>query len=98
MMDALFAAAAKPVLPTMILDAGLMALLVVVAFAIVRMRSLFGIVMLQGVYSLVCAAWFVSLDAVDVAFTEAAVRRGFNSAHVSGYAPCRPAVTPRPDF
>ena len=76
MMDALFAAAAKPVLPTMILDAGLMALLVVVAFAIVRMRSLFGIVMLQGVYSLVCAAWFVSLDAVDVAFTEAAVGAG----------------------
>ena len=79
MMDALFAAAAKPVLPTMILDAGLMALLVVVAFAIVRMRSLFGIVMLQGVYSLVCAAWFVSLDAVDVAFTEAAVGAGVST-------------------
>ena len=66
-------------LPTMILDAGLMALLVVVAFAIVRMRSLFGIVMLQGVYSLVCAAWFVSLDAVDVAFTEAAVGAGVST-------------------
>lgn len=79
MMDALLAAAAKPVLPTMILDAGLMALLVVVAFAIVRMRSLFGIVMLQGVYSLVCAAWFVSLDAVDVAFTEAAVGAGVST-------------------
>ena len=79
MMEALFAAAAKPVLPTMILDAGLMALLVVVAFAIVRMRSLFGIVMLQGVYSLVCAAWFVSLDAVDVAFTEAAVGAGVST-------------------
>ena len=42
--------ASAPVLPTMILDVGLMAILVVVAFAIVRMRSLFGIVMLQGVY------------------------------------------------
>jgi len=68
-----------PVLPTMILDVGLMAILVVVAFAIVRMRSLFGIVMLQGVYSLVCAAWFVSLDAVDVAFTEAAVGAGVST-------------------
>jgi len=70
---------ASKVLPTMILDLGLMTLLVVVAFAIVRMRSLFGIVMLQGVYSLVCAAWFVSLDAVDVAFTEAAVGAGVST-------------------
>lgn len=68
-----------PVLPTIILDIGLMAMLVVIAFAIVRMRSLFGIVMLQGVYSLVCAAWFVSLDAVDVAFTEAAVGAGVST-------------------
>lgn len=65
--------------PTMVLDLALMAILVVVAFAIVRMRSLFAIVMLQGVYSLVCAAWFVSLDAVDVAFTEAAVGAGVST-------------------
>lgn len=65
--------------PTMILDLALMAILVIVAFAIVRMRSLFAIVMLQGVYSLVCAAWFVSLDAVDVAFTEAAVGAGVST-------------------
>jgi len=64
---------------TLILDLGLMAILVVVAFAIVRLRSLFAIVMLQGVYSLVTAAWFVSLDAVDVAFTEAAVGAGVST-------------------
>jgi len=64
---------------TLILDMGLMAILVVIAFAIVRMRRLFAIVMLQGVYSLVCAAWFVSLDAVDVAFTEAAVGAGVST-------------------
>ena len=64
---------------TLILDIGLMTILVVVAFAIVRLRSLFAIVMLQGVYSLVCAAWFVSLDAVDVAFTEAAVGAGVST-------------------
>ncbi len=65
--------------PTIILDIGFMAMLVVVAFAIVRLRSLFAIVMLQGVYSLVSAAWFVSLDAVDVAFTEAAVGAGVST-------------------
>jgi len=74
-------AAAEPAfaVPVLLLDVCLMALLVVVAFAIVRMRSLFGIVMLQGVYSLVSAAWFVSLDAVDVAFTEAAVGAGVST-------------------
>ena len=65
--------------PTIILDLALMAMLVAVAFSIVRLRSLFAIVMLQGVYSLVCAAWFVSLDAVDVAFTEAAVGAGVST-------------------
>ena len=61
------------------LDIAFLAILVVVALAIVRMRSLFAIVMLQGVYSLVSAAWFVSLDAVDVAFTEAAVGAGIST-------------------
>jgi len=64
---------------TLILDIGLLAILVSVAFMIVRLRSLFAIVMLQGVYSLVSAAWFVSLDAVDVAFTEAAVGAGIST-------------------
>ncbi len=62
-----------------ILDLGLISMLLVIAFAIIRMRSLFAVVMLQGVYSLVCAAWFVSLDAVDVAFTEAAVGAGVST-------------------
>ncbi len=65
--------------PTILLDIGFMAMLVVVAFSIVRLKSLFAIVMLQGVYSLVSAAWFVSLDAVDVAFTEAAVGAGVST-------------------
>jgi len=70
--------------PVQILDIGLMAMLVVVAFAVVRMRSLFAIVMLQGVYSLLSAAWFVSLDAVDVAFTEAAVGAGISTVLMLG--------------
>ncbi len=70
--------------PMLILDFGLMAMLVVVAFAVVKMRSLFAIVMLQGVYSLLSAAWFVSLDAVDVAFTEAAVGAGISTVLMLG--------------
>jgi multicomponent Na+:H+ antiporter subunit B len=80
-MSGIMTAASEPsfVVPVLLLDISLLALLVVVAFAIVRMRSLFAIVMLQGVYSLVSAAWFVSLDAVDVAFTEAAVGAGVST-------------------
>jgi len=63
----------------LIIDFAFLAMLVVVAVTIVRMRSIFGIVMLQGVYSLISAAWFVSLDAVDVAFTEAAVGAGVST-------------------
>ena len=75
----LFASDPTFVVPVILLDISFMALLVIVAFAIVKMRSLFAVVMLQGVYSLVCAAWFVSLDAVDVAFTEAAVGAGVST-------------------
>ena len=64
---------------TIALDIAFLALLVVIALAIVRMRSLFAVVMLQGVYSLASAAWFVTLDAVDVAFTEAAVGAGVST-------------------
>jgi len=81
MLSFIYAAGAPATIspPTLIIDIFLMAMLVVVAFAIVRMRSLFAIVMLQGVYSLMCAAWFVTLDAVDVAFTEAAVGAGIST-------------------
>ena len=48
----------------------------VVAFAIVRLHDLFAVVMLSGIYSLLSAGLFVDLDAVDVAFTEAAVGAG----------------------
>jgi len=65
--------------PNIILDLTLLTMLLIVAISIIRMRSLFAVVMLQGVYSLVSAAWFVSLDAVDVAFTEAAVGAGVST-------------------
>jgi multicomponent Na+:H+ antiporter subunit B len=54
----------------------LLSFLGVVALTIVRLRHLFAAVMLTGSYSLLSAALFVVLDAVDVAFTEAAVGAG----------------------
>ena len=62
----------------------LLGLLFVVGVAIARMRSLFAIVMLSGIYSLISATWFVALDAVDVAFTEAAVGAGISTALLLG--------------
>jgi multicomponent Na+:H+ antiporter subunit B len=61
-----------------------LAILFVVAIAIARLRSLFAIVMLSGVYSLVSAAWYILVDAVDVGFTEAAVGAGMSTAVLLG--------------
>ena len=47
-----------------------------IAIAAIRMLDLFGVVILFGVYSLLTAVLFMNLDAVDVAFTEAAVGAG----------------------
>ncbi len=54
----------------------LLSFLAVMAIAILRLRNLFAVVMLSGIYSLLSAGLFVALDAVDVAFTEAAVGGG----------------------
>lgn len=50
--------------------------MLVTALAIVRLRNLFAVAMLGSVFSLLSAGLFVILDAVDVAFTEAAVGAG----------------------
>src|SRR3990167_1052835 len=65
-------------------DLALLTMLVSVAFVMVRSRHLFVIVMLSGIYSLLSAAFFVSLDAVDVAFTEAAVGAGVSTVLMLG--------------
>ena len=57
----------------------LVALLVVITFYIIRLKTLIAIVALSGAYSLTAAAIFVNLDAVDVAFTEAAVGSGIST-------------------
>ena len=50
-----------------------------IAIVAIRMRDLFGVVILFGVYSLLSAGLFTVMDAVDVAFTEAAVGAGFST-------------------
>ena len=62
----------------------LLSILFAAAIAIARMRSLFAIVMLSGIYSLVSAVWYVAVDAVDVAFTEAAVGAGMSTVVLLG--------------
>lgn len=57
----------------------LLLLVLVAGLAIAGARNLFGAVVISGVYSLLMAAIFTQLDAVDVAFTEAAVGAGIST-------------------
>ena len=71
----------------------LFTMLVLTALAIVRMERLFAVVMLSSVFSLLSALLFVTLDAVDVAFTEAAVGAGISTVLMLGtIALTKPAV------
>ena len=54
-------------------------MLAVTAIAIIAMRNILSVIMLSGIYSLISATLFVDLDAVDVAFTEAAVGAGIST-------------------
>ena len=56
-----------------VMDVGLLAMLVASALMIIRNHSPLTVTILSGIYSLVICTLFVILDAVDVAFTEAAV-------------------------
>ena len=51
----------------------------VVALTVIRLRDLFAVVMLFGIYSLLSAVLFVTLNAPDVAFTEAVVGAGIST-------------------
>ena len=56
----------------------------VTAIWLVKLRNLFAVVMLSGIYSLFAAALYVVMDAVDVAFTEAAVGAGISTVLMLG--------------
>ncbi len=63
----------------LLIDIILLTMLCITAIAVVRQRRLFAVVMLFGLYSLLSALIFVVLDAIDVAFTEAAVGAGVST-------------------
>lgn len=57
----------------------LFVLMAVIGVAIIRLKDLFASVMLMGIFSLLSASLFTVMDAVDVAFTEAAVGAGVST-------------------
>lgn len=79
-MSELFSANAGAALINIVL----LLIMFTVAIAIARLRSLFAIVMLSCVYSLVSAAWYIAMDAVDVGYTEAAVGAGMTTSLLLG--------------
>jgi len=62
----------------------LLTFLVIVAFSIIILNDLLTAIILLGVYSLTAAATFMVMDAVDVAFTEAAVGAGISTIILLG--------------
>ena len=69
---------------SLLLSIVLVSFLAVIAVAVARMRDLFGAAMLTGIFSLLSAGFFLILDAVDVAFTEAAVGAGISTVLILG--------------
>jgi multicomponent Na+:H+ antiporter subunit B len=67
-----------------IINIVLLTMLALTAIGIARLRNLFAVTMLAGIYSLLSASIFVVLDAVDVAFTEAAVGAGITTVLLLG--------------
>ena len=65
-------------------DITLLVLLGITAFSIIRQKNLFAAVMMASIYSLLSAGLFVVMDAVDVAFTEAAVGAGISTILMLG--------------
>jgi len=54
------------------------------ALALIWLRNLFAVAMMSGIYTLLAAALYVIMDAVDVAFTEAAVGAGISTVLMLG--------------
>ena len=57
----------------------LFAMMILIALAAIRLTDLFAVVIMFSLYSLLAASVFVLMDAVDVAFTEAAVGAGVST-------------------
>lgn len=66
------------------IDLVLLGMLAITALGVIFLKDLFAVVMLFGIYSFLSALIFVNLDAVDVAFTEAAVGAGISTVLMLG--------------
>lgn len=62
----------------------LLTILIILTLGIIYLKDLLAGVILLGLYSLIAAAVFVVMDAVDVAFTEAAVGAGISTILLLG--------------
>lgn len=78
-------------------EALLFGFLLAVAVIIVRLRDLFAAGMLTGVFSLLSAGLFTLMDAVDVAFTEAAVGAGVSTVFLLAALSLTTDTERRPD-
>ena len=68
----------------LIIDLILLALLLITAVATVEVRNLFAAAMISSIYSLLIACFWTTMDAVDVAYTEAAVGAGISTILLIG--------------
>ncbi len=68
----------------LVLDGILLLLLVVTSLTVLRLADLLSATILLGLYSLLMALVWLNLDAVDVAFTEAAVGGGISTILLIG--------------
>ncbi|MFD1217490.1 DUF4040 domain-containing protein [Microbulbifer celer] len=62
----------------LLLDIALLAMLLITAVSIAWIKDLLAAAMLAGIYGLLSAGFFMTMGAVDVAFTEAAVGAGIS--------------------
>jgi len=62
----------------------LLTLMAAITIGIVRIRNLFGVVVLSGIYSFLMATVMIVLDAVDVSMTEAAIGAGISTVLMLG--------------
>jgi multicomponent Na+:H+ antiporter subunit B len=67
-----------------LIEMTLFAFMIGVAIHIAQLRSLFAAAMLFGIFSLLSAGMLTLMDAVDVAFTEAAVGAGISTVLILG--------------
>ncbi|MCB1474442.1 MAG: DUF4040 domain-containing protein [Rhodobiaceae bacterium] len=66
------------------INMGLLTLMAIVTLGIIRLRNLFAVVILAGIYSFLMASVMIVLDAVDVAMTEASVGAGISTVLMLG--------------